>query len=319
MQLAEKFGIPFLVGKYASGTSLAEQQRMLSNLAGMVQSAVAVIPQGGAIEILEGAQKASSEIHSSLKAAMDAEMSKVIMGQTLTAEVSDKGGSRAQGQVHEDILEDFRQGDQKLVKTVMEEIAWLYGQVNAPGVPTPALKWFVEEDTRKGLADRDKVLQETGVRFAKGYFVRQYGLQEDDFELTPATSAQQIFGYHLDAGVVTINDVRTRLGLLPVPGGDALMTPVTKSRPSAAFAEKPLSLDYAEQQLERLDTQAKPAMHAMIVQIRRQAYEAESLEDLRNRLLALWPNLDAGQLADVMAEALATAQMAGRYDILEGL
>lgn len=138
--MAEKFGIPFLVGKYASGTSPAEQQKMLNNLAGMVQTAVAVIPQGGAVEILDGAQKASADIHRTLTEAMNAEMSKVIMGQTLTAEVSAQGGSRAQGQVHEEILEDFRQGDQKLVKSVMEELGWFFGQANAPGVPTPSCK-----------------------------------------------------------------------------------------------------------------------------------------------------------------------------------
>jgi len=182
--LAEKYGVPFLVGKYRPGATKPEQQDMLNNLSKMIRDAVAVIPQGGTVEIVEsGKGTSTSEIHSGLKAAMDAEMSKVIMGQTLTAEVSDKGGSRAQGEVHEEILEDFRQGDQTLVKKTMEEIAWIYGKVNAPGVPPPKFIWYEEDEPKKEMAERDKTLKETGVRFRKNYYIRQYSLQEDDFDL----------------------------------------------------------------------------------------------------------------------------------------
>ena len=187
--LAEKYGMPFLLGKYRSGAPPAEQNDMLAKLAAMVRDAVAVIPQGGTVEVLNNQGAASADLHERLKTAMDAEMSKVIMGQTLTAEVSASGGSRAQGQVHEEILEDFRAADQKLVKTAMEEIAWLYGRINAPGVPTPAFTWYEEEEPQTEFAERDKTLQETGVRFRKSYYVRRYRLQEDDFDLAVAVPA----------------------------------------------------------------------------------------------------------------------------------
>lgn len=276
VQLAEKFGIPFLVGKYSAGTPVAEQQKMLANLAAMVQTAVAVIPNGSAVEILEGAQKASSEIHSSLKSAMDAEMSKVIMGQTLTAEVSATGGSRAQGQVHEEILEDFRQGDQKLVKTVMEEIAWLYGQINAPGVPTPSFKWFEEEEPQKDFAERDKTLQETGVKFRKSYYVRRYGLQEDDFDLeAPA-----------------------------------------QPRPPAEFAEGGRSFTPAQQALEdgiaAMMAEASAALlgnEAAIIDV---LDTADSYDEAMARLLELYPQLGASALEDLLQRALVGAELLGR-------
>jgi phage gp29-like protein len=280
VQLAEKFGIPFLVGEYATGTPPGEQQKMLANLASMVQTAVAVIPQGGKVSILEGAQKASSEIHSSLKAAMDAEMSKVIMGQTLTAEVSDKGGSRAQGQVHEEILEDFRQGDQKLVKTVMEEIAWLYGQVNAPGVPTPAFKWFEEEEPQSEFATRDKTLQETGVRFRKSYYVRRYGLQEDDFDLTDPAK--------------------------PVQPGQ-----VQPASPAFAESEK----DPLELMAEHLAGRADAVMTAWVEQLRALTGQAGSLEELRDQVLEAFPGMDSGPLAGILAEEALRAKMLGRLEV----
>ena len=275
VQLAEKFGIPFLVGKYAAGTSPADQQRMLANLASMVQTAVAVIPQGGAVEILEGAQKASAEIHSSLKSAMDAEMSKVIMGQTLTAEVSAQGGSRAQGQVHEEILEDFRQGDQKLVKTAMEEIAWLYGQVNAPGVPTPSFKWYEEEAPQDDFAKRDEALSKTGVKFTKSYYVRRYGLQEDDFDLAP-----------------------------PAAGGEAEFA---EADPAAGDAVDELAAD------ELADWQ--PLMTPVIDPLRALVNEATgkgwSLEQLRDQLAATFATMSLDALTAHLAAALLKARGLG--------
>ena len=182
--LAEKYGVPFLIGKHRPGATGTEKREMLSNLAAMVQDAVAVIPQGGTVEILEtGKSGGGGDVHHTMISASNAEMSKVIMLQTLTAEVSYQGGSRAQATVQQDVLEDCRVADQMLVKTVMEEIAWVYGQVNAPGVPTPCFSWFEEDDPKKDMADRDKTLTDTGVRFTKSYYIRQYNFQDDDFEL----------------------------------------------------------------------------------------------------------------------------------------
>jgi phage gp29-like protein len=274
--LAEKYGMPFLLGKYRQGAPPSEQQDMLGKLAAMVRDACAVIPQGGTVEILENKGGAAADIHDRLKSAMDAEMSKVIMGQTLTAEVSAQGGSRAQGQVHEDILEDFRDGDQKLVKTSMEDIAWLYGQINAPGVPTPAFKWFEEEEPQKEFADRDKILKETGVRFRKSYYVRRYGLQEDDFDLeAPATPGPADFA---ETGTAPATDLVQQLAdkaMAQADGGD------------------------------------------LVEAVYRLLSQAGSLEDARDRLLDLYPDMALEPTANALAQALALADLTGR-DNVEG-
>ena len=130
----EKFGIPFLLGKYGRNVEKPEQARMLASLAAMVRDAVAIVPEGASVEMLTHKGQ-GGEVFQKLCDSMDAAMSKVIMGQTLTAEVGDKG-SYAVGKVHENVLHLYQSSDQKLVKTTLEDIAWLYGQVNAPGVPT---------------------------------------------------------------------------------------------------------------------------------------------------------------------------------------
>ena len=42
---------------------------------------------------------------------------------------------------------------------------------------------FAPEDVDLTLAQRDKILSDTGVKFTKEYFIKNYGLEDEDFEI----------------------------------------------------------------------------------------------------------------------------------------
>ena len=192
----EKYGMPFLLGKYRPGATPDEQQLMLSSLTRMVQDAVAVVPDGNVVEMLNkaGTAESSGNQFERLVEAMNAEISKIIMGQTLTAEIGDKGSYGA-SKTHENVLDDYRQADQALVKSVMDQIAEIYRDVNAPGAPAPVFTWFETEDPQQDFAERDKALTEGGrVRLTKSYYMRRYGFEEDDIEVALAPSMEAIRG-----------------------------------------------------------------------------------------------------------------------------
>ncbi len=88
--------------------------------------------------------------------------------------------------------------------------------------------------------------------------------------------------------------------------------------PFPAFAEGARKPDYAVVQVERLDKSAQPALDAMIDTVRRLVNEVGSLEELRDKLLELYPDIGNDKFADVMREALLAAALAGRFDIAEG-
>ena len=183
VKFIEKYSMPFLLGRYRQGASPAEQAEVLAKLAAMVQDAVAAVPEGTTVEPLSIGDKAgSSDLYLRFSGAMDAEISKVIMGQTLTAEVGDKG-SYAAAKTHENVLDVYREADQRLVKATMDAIGLVYATVNAPGVPAPTFSWFEEEEPQQEFADRDKTLTDSGVKFKKPYYVRRYGLKEDEFDI----------------------------------------------------------------------------------------------------------------------------------------
>lgn len=187
----EKYGMPFLIGHYAKGTSPDEQQDMLTKLVAMVRNAVAVVPDGDKVEMLGGGSTTGSGymVFDRMKSAMDAEVSKVIIGQTLTSEAGDKG-SYSLGKVHGDVLADLQDGDQTMCKNTLDEIARIFARVNAADVDPPVCKFFEEEDPQKDFADRDKVLEESGrLRLKKAYYIRRYGFKEDDFDLVESVTA----------------------------------------------------------------------------------------------------------------------------------
>jgi len=280
----EKYGMPFLLGRYARGSSLEDQQNMLASLVKMVRDAVAVVPEGSTVEMLGGTGKTGGSYlaFERLKDAMDAEISKAIMGQTLTAEIGDKG-SYAASKTHENVLGLYQDADRQLVKTAMEEIAWVYGEVNAPGVPPPTFTWFETEDPQQAFADRDKALTEGGrVRLKKEYYIRRYGFGEDEIEV-------------VDQGGVP--------GQPGKAGGE--FSEGDQSYPPDLIAD-------------RLDADGQPAVDEWIDQARVMLAQASSLEEFRAMVLAACQDLPIDALGRLMAGAMQAAHAAGIFDIEEG-
>ena len=196
--LMEKYGMPFLVGHYGKGTTPDEQQQMLTKLERMIRHAVAVVPASDKIEMLGGSGKTGGGymIFDKMRMACDAEMSKVILGQTLTSDAGDKG-THALGKVHEGVLSLYQESDQNLAKTTLDEIAVIYTRVNRDGVAPPVCTFPEQEKTLTEFADRDKALEQSGrFKLKSSYYIRRYGFQEDDFELVDKAAQPADHGEH---------------------------------------------------------------------------------------------------------------------------
>ena len=80
------------------------------------------------------------------------------------------------------MLHRYAPAPARLVTTFFTDLAWVYGQVNRPGVLTPTFGYPEPEDLER-QARLDTALHGTGVRFKKSHYVGRYGLAEEDFEL----------------------------------------------------------------------------------------------------------------------------------------
>ena len=182
----EKYGMPHLIGKHPRGASKDETDSLADMLEDMIQDAIAVIPDDSSVEIQEANKTSSAEIYDKLIDKMNAEISKAILGQTLTTEVGSMG-SYAAANTHMQVRKDIIASDQKLVESVINKlIRWIY-EINFPNAEIPVFSMYEEEEVDLNLAQRDKVLSETGIQFTKEYFIKNYCLKEEDFEIRENT------------------------------------------------------------------------------------------------------------------------------------
>lgn len=178
----EKYGMPHLIGKHPRGATKAETDSLADMLEEMVQDAIAVIPDDSSVEIKEASKSSSAEIYEKLIDKMNSEISKAILGQTLTTEVG-ATGSYAAANTHMQVRQDIIDSDKKLVESAINQlITWIY-ELNFPNSEVPVFELYAPEDVDLTLAQRDKILSETGVKFTKEYFIKAYGLEEEDFEI----------------------------------------------------------------------------------------------------------------------------------------
>ncbi|MEI7475367.1 MAG: DUF935 family protein [bacterium] len=186
----EKYGMPFLVGKHPRGSTAEESGNLADMLDAMVVDAIAVIPDDSSIEILEGAKGSSADVFEKLIDKMNAEISKAVLGQTLTTELGSKG-SFAASKTHMDVRKEIITGDKKLVeKTLNQLIHWIYS-LNYSEKDIPLFEMYEDEDVDLTLSQRDKILSDTGVKFTKAYLMKAYGFDEEDIEISGVLTEPQ--------------------------------------------------------------------------------------------------------------------------------
>jgi len=73
--------------------------------------------------------------------------------------------------------------DKKIVeRTHNQLIKWIW-EINFGVGEIPKYSMFEEEDVNTALAQRDEILVKQGVKFAKSYYIENYGLDDGDFEV----------------------------------------------------------------------------------------------------------------------------------------
>lgn len=109
MTFAELFGMPIRVGKYGTGATAEDINKLVSALANIGTDAAAAIPQSMQIDFVEGGNAAGGpELFERLASWLDKQVSKAVLGQTMTA---DDGSSQSQATVHNEVREDIQEDD----------------------------------------------------------------------------------------------------------------------------------------------------------------------------------------------------------------
>lgn len=284
----EKFGMPTGVGKFPSGTTKADQDKLLEAVQAMQTDTGIVIPEGMLIELVEAARSGTAD-YTALYDRMNAAIAKVVLGQTLTTEAV---GGQYKAEVQMDVRQDLVKADADLVcSSFNRSVARWLTEWNFPGAATPEVWRIIEEpEDVNQIAERDRKLSEIGYR-------------------PTLARVEETYGEGYEAAQPVAQPPRLQASQGPaLPGQPEL---------GAEFAEAPefpdqAALDAAAAALvgddQALATQAEALVRPMIELAERDP------EGFMGRLAELYPDMDESSLAETLSRALFVAELWGRLN-----
>jgi len=293
-EFLEIYGLPLRLGTYPVGAGDDEKATLMRAVVGIGHAAAGIIPEGMRIEFQEAAKGVSSPFSAMIGWA-EKSISKAIVGQTLSSDTGDKGGgSYALGRVHEQVMANIVASDlRQYARTLTRQLVTPLTRLNTGAERCPRFVFDLNEpEDLKHYADAVPKLVAVGMRIPESWVREKLRIPEPDGDEPVLAAAAGGYGQA---------DLKARPGR------------------HAAARTAPDEIDEQDRQLVVLEAAAEPAIEDMVAAVRRIVDQAASLTDLRDRLSEAWPDMDASALADAMAKALAAAQLAGRFDILEEL
>lgn len=300
MSALEKFGQPTAVGKYPSGSKPEDVAKLVAALEAVASEAGVAVPEGMAIDLLEAKRSGTFDGYTSLASYMDSDIAQVILGETLTSDGGDNG-SRALGEVHNGVRLEITKGDADELSDTLNTgfLRWIV-ELNRPayiaaGKPMPVIWWDVSvpEDVAK-RAERDTKVKNLGFRPTQDYITATYG---EGWEADPAASPAQPGG--------------PRDALTALFAEAAAASPRRGTRPPADDPR-----DYADILAGQLGPMTSEAIEPWLSRLRGAVAGASSMEEVRGGLMAVYAEMDAEPLAQLLGSALMVAELTGRNDLV---
>jgi len=273
--LVEKHGQPFVYAEYPQGTSDGDVDRLVTMIQGIARGAGVAVPSGTMIKMLEVSKTGTADLHDRLVQVMNAEISKIVLGETLTTEMG-SNGARAASETHNDVRTELADADADMLSEELNEslLRWIV-ELNLPGAAQPMVwRKAPEEPDLIAAATLDEKLFKVGFEPTEELVLERYGP-----------------GYRRIAGA--------QPATLPPP---------------PAFAEGVDPATIPEALAEQLARRGAPAQAAMLAAIRAEVSAAVDFADLELRLLRLSAAMPVGRLVDELTPALIVGHLAGRSD-----
>jgi phage gp29-like protein len=188
LTFADKFGAPTAVGKYPPGTSPADQDKLLAAISALANDTGVIIPENMAVEFLEAARSGSINTYETLCRYMDEEISKAVLGETLSTSMGKGGGSFAASRTHNEVRLELTRADADLLSDTLNATlcTWLT-ELNFPGANPPRVRRDCgEPEDLKMRSDRDRNIGALGFKPTLAYIQETYG---EGWEAAPAPIA----------------------------------------------------------------------------------------------------------------------------------
>lgn len=298
-EFLETYGLPIIVGKYQAGSTADEKASLMRAVTALGHDARAIMPAEMTLEIQKVATGGGESGHLAMMAWADKTESKVILGQTLSADTGSKGGgSFALGKVHNEVRHDIADGDARQVAaTLTRDLVYPMIMLNRTGVtslkrcPRFVLDTGEAEDM---VAYADALPKLVGVGFK-----------------IPRTWAQE---------KLHIPEAQDGEDVLSAPAAPA--APAPEDKPATALASLSAIVPAAAEDgavpegptdvlVDALASAAAPAWSSVIDSVKALVDQAADLTALQRDLVAAFGGQPQDEVVKLMAAAFALAELKG--------
>ena len=299
----EKFGMPTAVGEYDEEATGPEKAKLLQATRAIQTDSGIIVPKGMVLKLLEAGRSGTAD-YKTLYDTMNETIQKVVLGQT--ASTQGTAGKLGNDDLQADVRADIIKADADLIceSFNLGPATWLT-RWNFPTAELPRVYRVTEEpEDLTARAERDGKVAELGFKPTLHYVQETYGGEWEPKDPPPQTGTEDPAASAIaeaefaDAGRTVVDLLRRHGVTFADPGADG---------------------DPPEQMVGQLARGVAPAGQKWLEQIQQLVERAESLDELREQLLELAPDMDLDAYTSAMATALTAAHLAGRYELLEEL
>lgn len=286
----EVYGMPLRLGKYNPGASPDDIEALEIAIRTLGHDAAGIISKATEIEFVTGSKgSVSTDLYKDLAAFGNKEMSKAILGGTLTSDVDGKG-SYAASNTHNDVRHDLINADARaLAATVRNQFIRPYVGFNF-GWDTPVPKY-------------------------KGRFRKE--------DLAAHAEMVDKFADRMD---IPVSHVREKFGIPEPEKGEECLRPKTGQisarmenatihtarQPNVSRNE---NLDILDKVSDILEGATDTHIQKWLDPVEQILAAGGTLEEVRERIAKAFPDMETETLGLLIAKAMATADLAGRDEV----
>lgn len=269
----DRYGSPFLVGKYdqADDASRGILERAFS---WAVRIGGLVVSKQTEVEVMQASASQSGDAYETFLAVCQREKSKLILGQTLSAESQPLGIGGGASKTHEGVRQDIRQWDAaQLASVLRRRLFRQLLEINGLKGRAPRITWGGESAAESQL---------TGTLLAA---LQQAGLQVTD------------------EGINTLSE---KIGL-PLERVAAPVLPAFNARRPVFFSASPdlLGADDANDAIARNGSaELAQAFRGALAPVRQLILDSTSAEDLQRRIAAFYADWPVRRVVPLIEQAL---------------
>ncbi len=294
-EFLEIYGLPIRLGKYPEGASDKEKLTLMSAVMSIGHNAGGIIPKGMDIDF-QNAADGQSDPFMAMIAWCEKSQSKAILGGTLTSQADGKTSTNALGTVHNDVRIEIRDFDLlRLAQTLTRDVVYPLYALNGRSYQHPRRHprfefEIAEPEDIKALSDSLPGLVGLGMRIPLQWV-------HDKTQIPMAQKDEEVLGEKPE----------------PVVPQPAQTEPVGQAQLSAELPGETI-----DDQIARLRKDTEPMLAELIAPVRAMVENATSLSALRDDLLSLAGQVSIDDLGEIMAQAMAAAELSGISDVEEG-